>query len=198
MTKDGRQINPDALEKLRQTIIGLFADNAFQDVGIRDICKQSGVSPQTVYKYFGDKQELMLACIEEDLAELTRQCEDRYREATTLREAAEALCLGQFEFYAAHPTIARIMFMNLPASYWIERRSDVQTRYQVLLKEFLDRVRTEGRISGAYETTIAQDIVTGAASRIIIRWLTDGAQQDLVSVGQQFCDVLLESWVGDV
>ena len=73
MTKevDKRLIAPEAIEKLRKTVLALFADNHFHEVGIRDICKQAGVSQKTIYKYFGNKEQLLLACIEQDLQTLS-------------------------------------------------------------------------------------------------------------------------------
>ena len=74
---DKRTLAPEALENLRKTVIELFANGLFHEVGIREIASKAKVSPQTIYKYFGNKDELIFACIEPDLKEnacCTRKC----------------------------------------------------------------------------------------------------------------------------
>ena len=58
---DGRLIKPETLTLLRNTILECFAQGQFHQVGIREICQKARVSPQTVYKYFGNKEGLFTA-----------------------------------------------------------------------------------------------------------------------------------------
>lgn len=193
MSADKRKIRPATLEQLRRTIIDLFAENQFHEVGMRDICKKSGASPQTVYKYFGDKQALLAACIEQDLQLLTQMCEERLRQATTVREAVEALANTQFEFYAERPTIAKIVYLNLSASYWVGRASKAQIAFQKLLSDMLTTVHKPRTLYGQLPTTILEDIAAGGAARITIRWLTEGEKADLVEQGKQYTEIMLDS-----
>ena len=56
MTTDKRKISPDALERLRTTVIELFAEGLFHQIGMREIASRAGVGLQTIYKYFGNKR----------------------------------------------------------------------------------------------------------------------------------------------
>ncbi len=55
---DRRKISADALERLRATVVELFASGLFHEVGMREIARTAQVSPKTIYKYFGDKERL--------------------------------------------------------------------------------------------------------------------------------------------
>jgi len=194
MTKevDKRLIAPEAIEKLRETVLALFADNHFHEVGIRDICKQAGVSQKTIYKYFGNKEQLLLACIEQDLQTLSDSARIRVDAAKTLMEALSELVYVQFEFYAEHPTIAHIVFQNLPSSYWILRQSKAQAEFQALTYKLFAEWLSHVNMAKQYDTHFLVDFFTGAAHRLILRWVLDNEMTDLVKVGRNFVSFTLE------
>ena len=57
----------------RQTILSagraLFLSNGYQGTSVDQIAASAEVSKQTVYKHFGDKQELLLAIVNDALGE---------------------------------------------------------------------------------------------------------------------------------
>src|SRR4030042_5757724 len=46
----------------------LFAERGFANVSIRDICDTAGVTPPTIYHYFGNKDRLFQAVIRKTLS----------------------------------------------------------------------------------------------------------------------------------
>lgn len=189
---DLRRIQPADLERLRRTVIAHFAEHMHHRVGMRAICEDARVSSKTVYKYFGSKEALLLACIEPDLRALTERAEALATAASTPTEALFALGAAQFMFYAEHPAVARIVFLNLPAAYWLEQVSPAQTAFQALLERTLRAAVEEGslRLPPGASWDLARDIVNGAAYRIIVRWLLDGSRADLVALGATFATVI--------
>lgn len=188
-TPDRRQISPEALERLRQSIVRHFAEHLYHRVGIRDICTDAQVSPKTVYKYFGTKEELMLGCIEPDLRALTERARQGAAEASTPREALRALTSAQFGFYAEHPAVARVIFLNLPPAFWIEERSPAQTAFQRLFAQQLAALAADARLTES-RLALLRDAVSGAGHRVIMRWLVDGERDDLRARGELFYSVL--------
>jgi len=173
--RDRRVIRPEALRRLRSIIIEHFSRAEYHEVGIRDICKQAGVSPQTVYKYFGNKEDLLLACVEEDLARLG---ENAVAAATAAGDDVEAGLRGifgaQFDFYAEHAAIARIIFLNLPTSYWVKRRSAAHARFYDAMERLIAEQQQLGKIRGDVPADVLRDWVTGGANRMLLRWITQG------------------------
>ena len=169
---DGRTINAGTLEKLRTTILGLFAEALYQDVGIRTICERAKVSTQTVYKYFGNKEEILYACIKQDLDELNTSiieaASEQKSRADQVRAALETWC----NFYFANPSIARIVFLNIPQAYWVGERQFVQSA----LHNALNQQVTEGQQAGELWDTVPAELLNemaiGAGHRLMIRWLT--------------------------
>ena len=187
---DRRVIQPEALETLRTTVIDLFADKQFHRVGIREICAIAGVSPQTVYKYFGNKQELLLGCVEQDLEELLKISKEVVAGEETPREKLRAIGDAHFRFYANNPTIARIIFLNLPHIYWMEHKSKAQVDFEELHRNILLDLAAESTWLQPNNVIVAQDVMAGGFARVIIRWLLSNGEIDINDMADQYNRVL--------
>jgi AcrR family transcriptional regulator len=60
-------------EKLLKTAIDLFAAKGFKGTSIRDIAQAMGMSISNIYHYFGSKEGLMLATLENSSKELVEK-----------------------------------------------------------------------------------------------------------------------------
>ncbi len=168
---DRRAIRPEALEALRKTILEIFANGMYQDVGIRQICKQARVSPQTVYKYFGNKNEMLYACIRSDLetlyVEALKQADTKVNTIDKCMSFLNTWCC----FYFKNPGIARIVFLNIPQAYWLGHNQLMHTS----LHRGIIRTILEGQNQSAvWDETSAELLahaMMGIAHRLMIRWL---------------------------
>lgn len=197
MSKDKRKLAEDTLEALRHTIIEHFSGGQFHEVGIRDICQHAKVSPKTVYKYFGSKEDLLLACIETDLNNLTLRAESMLASLEDPRQRLHALVEAQLGFYAENPTIARIVFLNLPVAYWVSQQSEAQTRFQIISLHEISEAQRQGIIIPDIAPRMVQDITSGAVNRLITRWLLDGCVEDLPGIARPALRALEYGWFAD-
>ncbi len=175
MTRDRRTVDPEVLEKVRQVMTEHFAAQTFHNVGIRDICKAARVSPKTLYKYFGSKEDLLLACVERDLAELTeitRQAVGEYPEDPM----AQLLAVGRtfFNFYITRQDVARIVFLNVPAIYWVNQASQAQTDFMGLIHSALVQGQRDGTMTSELDPVVLTNVLAGAANRLLAAWLISG------------------------
>ncbi|WP_390615922.1 TetR/AcrR family transcriptional regulator [Maricurvus nonylphenolicus] len=169
---DGRTINANTLEKLRTTILGLFAEALYQDVGIRTICERAKVSTQTVYKYFGNKEEILYACIKQDLdglnASLIEAASHHCNRIDQVRVVLETWC----NFYFDNPSIARIVFLNIPQAYWVGERQFVQSALHDALNQQVEAGQQAGDLWDQIPAELLNEMAIGAGHRLMIRWLT--------------------------
>lgn len=168
---DRRTINPATLEKLRTTILDLFASALYQDVGIRTICERAKVSPQTVYKYFGNKEEILYACIKSDMDGLNAAMLEAARGQDSLPEQIRALLAVWCDFYFENPGIARIVFLNIPQAYWVGERQFVQSALHRVLFDQLHQGQMEGVAWDGIAADMLNEMMMGAGHRLMIRWL---------------------------
>lgn len=169
--KDKRLISSESLEKLRTVLIELFSQGLFHQVGIRDICTQAKVSPKTVYKYFGNKEQLLEACVEQDLQLLTDKIEQALAEVDDVASKIRVQIATVLHFYGQRPEIARMIYLNIPSVYWIGSKSLAHSSH----REILSRVYKEGLASGVTRKDIKADVVSalysGGINRVIAHWL---------------------------
>lgn len=170
--KDKRYLAEESLEKLRNTIIGLFSEGLYHQVGIREICKQAGVSPHTVYKYFGSKEDLLYASIAKDMQVLASEITDVAAQGLSFKLKLTASSRAFFDFYRRNPAIAKIVFLNIPISYWVDRNKYVQNRYKNYILLMIQEGQKNKAIA-AHDPEFLLEMVMGAAYRLIVKWLVD-------------------------
>jgi TetR/AcrR family transcriptional regulator, fatty acid metabolism regulator protein len=168
---DRRILDPKTLEKLRATILELFANASFQDVGVRQICEMASVSPKTVYKYFGNKDEMLFGCIQADLDGMNAACVDAVGQHSDYVEKMGAFLDQWCGFYFDHPEIARIVFLNIPQRAWAGDRYFVQVELQEAGHNLIREGQAAGAIGHDLDPKLTMDILMGGAHRAMIHWL---------------------------
>lgn len=176
---DGRQIGAKTWEKLRRTVIDSFAAGLFHEVGIRDIAKQAGVGPQTIYKYFGSKEELIFRSCEPELQQLTKQLEQAVENAAGDIEAQFAAFNETFvEFYIEHRQIAQIIYMNIPMRNLVANPEYMQHEQMGILGDLLNRGQQQGLVRSDADAQVLVNLLSGALGRYLVSRLM--SDEDLV------------------
>ncbi|MBC3936196.1 TetR/AcrR family transcriptional regulator [Undibacterium rugosum] len=172
MKNDRRVIDAATLENLRRTILTMFAKNSFNDVGIREICKKARVSPQTIYKYFGSKEEMLYACVRQDIEKLNELALAAARRPRSADQQIRAFLEAWVQFFGKNPNIASIVFLNIPQTYWVSKRHFLQLRVNLAGHATIKRGQKAGVITKKIDPVVLQDLMMGACHRVMIRWLT--------------------------
>nr|WP_070959346.1 TetR/AcrR family transcriptional regulator [Hyphomonas sp. Mor2] len=170
---DRRTINPEKLNQLKKAILSSFSDDLFHAVGIREIAQIAQVSPKTIYKYFGDKETMLYACIEEEMQTLAQEISSSVQAHSRIDDKIKASTSVWCDFYFSNPEIARIVFLNIPQAYWVGKEGFVQVE---LHREIIDLIRdtqNSNHSSDATPATLIGHSVMGLMHRLMIRWLVD-------------------------
>ncbi|MBU3069296.1 TetR/AcrR family transcriptional regulator [Aestuariicella sp. G3-2] len=178
--QDRRNISPETLELLRTTVIELFSQGLFHKVGIRDIAKQAGVGPQTIYKYFGNKDSLIFACITPELTELEHSIRTEVeKHPDNALMQLDAFINTFVSFYLTHRELAEIVFLTIPARQRITDPA-FSDRYLVkLLEEILYEGQKQGRVRKDVPAFDLHDTLLGAFTQYIIRKLFQPEVSDI-------------------
>ncbi|CAI2797523.1 MULTISPECIES: TetR/AcrR family transcriptional regulator [Pseudomonas] len=147
-------------QAISQAAIELFERQGFQNTTIEQIASQAGVSPPTVFKYFGNKQEIIL--------EILRHADQRAITDTrslihTIDDPVDALChlerlLTGYALEVMHPSLWRellplILFggsNELPAGY---RAMNDALRAQI--SELLRELQRAGKLRPQLDVELA-------------------------------------------
>lgn len=102
---------------------GLFAERGYAGVTMDDVAEAVGVTKPLLYKYFGNKERLYLACMEPAGEVLIRTVLDAVTPTATPAEALRAGLMAFFEFLEADRDAWRVLFdETLPVSGEVAQR----------------------------------------------------------------------------
>lgn len=173
--RDGRLISKEHLEKLRGTVIKLFAAGDFESVGMRDIAKQAGVGPATIYKYFGSKDELIFACIQPEMQALGQRLLEvsaAHRDGPT-RDRFYAFAEVFIGFYVDHRQIGEIVYLTIPTRNWVENLKFIQTQQIGTGVEILRDGQQRGEVRSDASPELLIALLSGAVHRYMMHMLLE-------------------------
>ncbi len=170
ITTDRRNISHETLEKLRSTVIDLFSQWLFHKVGIREIAKQAQVGPQTIYKYFGNKDELIFACIRPELKQLNEALKHTLETSSgTALETLKELMATFVGYYLRHRRLAEIVYMTIPTRQWVIDPGFTQYETLSYFVEVSKQGQSEGCIRNDAQAEDLIELMAGAFGRYITR-----------------------------
>jgi AcrR family transcriptional regulator len=151
----------------RRTILDatevLMVEKNGSDFSIRSLGEQSGYSAPTVYHYFGDKDGLIEALLEERVGSLAGQLEE-VEPTGDAQGDLRAMLLAYFKFSSEHPTFTRLMWTLSRKGE--SRMPDAMTRVQNCISNAMDRFGQSGRL-GTFDTDSAGQILWGLAYGLV-------------------------------
>lgn len=118
----------------------LFAQNGYQKISMADIARATGMGRTTLYDYFGSKQDILFALLDEVISRQIRPDGN----ASPVEQLSQ-VAVGSLERLQKHEALYRILFQELPAL-------DSQVREQVLRWQAL----TLGEANGAIRRGLAE------------------------------------------
>lgn len=96
-------------------------------VSIREIAKEVGVTPPSIYRHFADKAELMIAVCEKQFSDLNRLMQAAAEKAENELDELQARGETYIRFGLDHPEAYAVMFMR-PSPVVLERESTLASK----------------------------------------------------------------------
>lgn len=100
-------------QRLQESARALFAEKGFGRTSVREIAKSAGANPAAVSYYFGGKEGLYRAVLEETWQELERHFGELVSKDLPPMRRIEAFVRGLFAFHAANPFMIRFINREL-------------------------------------------------------------------------------------
>ena len=107
--------DPEARAKIMAAAEALFAEHGFAGVGIRQIAATAGTSGAMIHYYFGNKESLYRAIIENAAATVRGLIADAMESATSLEERLTRFVKAYAGYIFGHPHLARILLREMLA-----------------------------------------------------------------------------------
>jgi TetR/AcrR family transcriptional regulator len=151
----------------------LFASRGYEAVGVQEIVDKAGITKPTLYHYFGSKQGLLNALLEEHFVVLNevvgKACVYHHNLPNTLRRLARDM----FAYAQEHPVFYRLtlgLTFNPPHSESYQAAAAFhQAQYEMVEAMFAKAVTDHGNMRGRQSLYAACFI--GQINTVILLWL---------------------------
>ncbi len=173
-------------EAIRHAGLRLIHEHGFEGFGLRELAKQVGVQPASLYNYFGSKQDLLFGLIDTHMDDLIASAENALRacERDVLArlvafcahhmeyhiERKREVFVANFELRALNPENAQIVLAK-------------RHRYEALLIGILDEGQS-ARLVGVADTHVAAYAILAMLTGACTWYRPDGrlSQRDLAEL----------------
>ena len=112
VSRTSREAPPDALPT-RELIIDraerLFAARGIDGVAVRDLAREMGITPSSLYNHFPGKQALYAAVLQRGVEPIIEMVADAWQRGVSRREDVRATMAAMVPHLAAHPHLARLL-----------------------------------------------------------------------------------------
>jgi AcrR family transcriptional regulator len=157
-------------ERLLEAALELYGTSGFLATGVKDICRQAGLTDRYFYESFRDSGELFTAVFDRATRELLRLVAQKVGEVPHDPVAQVRAAIETFvRSLAEDPRKARVIFVESTSA-----GAEVDRHIRASLRQFADLVAATARphLSGMPEQTLRMGALSlvGAIERVMIEW----------------------------
>ena len=183
-------------KQILNSAIKVFGKKGFQNATIAEIAKDAGVGDATIYEYFRNKEDLLLAIPVEVTKELIPQIEDHMMGIKGALNKLRKFIWWYVNYIEKNPGYGAIVLLELKTSKTYvstEAYQAARTFYQVVL-DIIKEGQNDGSIKKEINVYLARSLCVGAIEHIIIRWLLKDRKYSLIQYADELADLLIDSF----
>lgn len=178
---------PDKLkERLYPAVLDLFSQKDFHQVQIREICKRSGLSPSTIYKYFTSKEELLFTLLDESISEIVSLVRIHIQGLESTQEIFRKIFWVSMDYYDRNPGIAITAFITVPMRTWMKESSYTKNDFLAVAKDLIRLGLKRKEIDRRVQPEQIRDLYYMYCHRQIQLWYYHGMKWKLVKTIPRF------------
>lgn len=131
-----------------EAVLKLFEQKPFDEIGMRDIAAEAGVSPAAIYRYFPSQDELFMEAFIKDLSSIKTVFQETFEEASQnptkqdpLEQMAKGIVHHLIHNEATFQMMSYLMIKGNMPDYLL-------SRFQALQSAFIDKIIEVLNIAG--------------------------------------------------
>lgn len=173
-------------QRLYPAVLDLFSQKDFHQVQIREICKLSGLSPSTIYRYFSSKEDLLFSILDEKIGEIAERIIEHIKGLESTREIFRKIIWVTMHYYDQNPGVAITAFITVPTRSWMREPSYVNNDVLKVLSDIIEYGKDRKEIDPSLEHAQIRDLFYMYCSRQIHLWYYHGRKWRLVDTVPRF------------
>ncbi|MCC5859301.1 MAG: TetR/AcrR family transcriptional regulator [Ectothiorhodospiraceae bacterium] len=174
------------VERLYPAVLAAFAENDFHKVNIRQIYRESGISPSTIYKYYPSKEALLFAAIDYNIAQIAREVTVHIQGMEDTREILRKVFWVTLNYYDQNQDVAIAAFITIPLRSWMKEPSYIRHDSHVIIRDVYAHGLQRGELDPALSASDCSDQYFMYCYRQIHKWYFHGRSWRLVDKVPEF------------
>ncbi|MEE3294634.1 MAG: TetR/AcrR family transcriptional regulator [Pseudomonadota bacterium] len=185
-TTGKRETNKEANRiKIIESGIEIFSKKGIGDTTVRDIIRNTGLASGTFYNYFKNKEEVLIAALDEAAYDLAKILQKGRKKANNLEEFIEFQVDPFFEMVSELPELFFILSTNLE----VVDRFTIQTPQMTLAIEDLKKdleLAIKNKIIPDVDIDYFSTVFTSVIEGVAIEYVSNNKKTDL-ELAKDFC-----------
>lgn len=163
----------DKYQRILDAAIEVIAEHGFFHSRVSEIADRAGVADGTIYLYFKNKDELLMAAIDSAFHRFIRRAKTALDEITDPREKLRRMAFLHLEGLGANRNLAIVFQTELrhSAKFLGQFSHNLMVEYFDLIKGVLREGQTAGVFRADLSVTIAAHCFFGAVDEIVTTWI---------------------------
>lgn len=188
----------DKYQRILAAAIEVIAEHGFFQARVSEIAQRAGVADGTIYLYFRNKEEVLLAAISNAFSAFLELAQAELRSVQDPREQLRRLALLHLTSLGSDRKLATVFQTELRQSArFLEQFSRNE------LKQYFDLIRSvvrEGQQTGTFRPELSDKIVAncffGALDEMVTSWLLSDHEYSLARAADAVVEVILRGVEG--
>ena len=183
----------DKRARIINSAVVIFAEKGYHLGNMNDIATKADVAVGSIYRYFHNKEDLLIAIFEEKMGELILELENRLKRIEDPKEKLFAFIHQHFSQIEAKPQLAQVFQVELRQShrFFREYRPQKLWEYLQILQDIIILGQQEGCFRKNLQVKIIQWTLFGALDEMSIHWVLSRDKTSLVDVTQEVFDIFM-------
>ena len=185
----------DSKAKILDVAAGLFAENGYSNVSVRDVCREAGTTAPMIYYYFGDKHGLFTAAVSHKIS--MREFINRLKEKSGGRDDEKGISAFVDTYLTAFPDHVFDIGLYMRDTAKLDRRSAERISKDLDEVHMIATSIIEGGAKAAKFRTSdpsrAADCLIGMLNRVIFQRIHFAKAMDLQSSREFITEFFLKA-----
>lgn len=184
----------DKHQRILDAAIEVIAEHGFFHSRVSEIADRAGVADGTIYLYFKNKDELLMAALDSAFHRFLRRAKAAMNELTDPREKLRRIAFLQLEGLGSNRNLAIVFQTELrhSAKFLGQFSHNLMVEYFDLIKGVLREGQTTGVFRADMSVTIAAHCFFGAVDEIVTTWILSDRDHQLSSLADAVVSIVLK------
>ena len=186
--------DPEKYQRILEAAIDVIAERGFFNARVSDIAARAGVADGTIYLYFKNKEQILMAAISTAFSIFLQRAQVEIQKSRDPREQLRTLARLHLDGLGANRNLAIVFQTELRQSArFLAQFSQHQ------LKQYFDLIREivrEGQRDGIFRAELSDKIVAncffGALDEMVTSWILSEHEYSLPGAADAVADVILK------